>query len=309
MGKSLLIATLLAIFCFQAQAEVRHELFTKMAVFPLGDAGFSSSEDAWWQMRDVLTKDQRYLVASRRFMINRGVFQPRRTLKPADAIILGKILDAEALMTTYLTGRTLKMQVYRCEDGSTLWESSLELHPAIPIPDQLVKAGQKLVLDFVASLPYQGYQVIDESREQATFEVDGQRRAFVFHGVGSGLEVGDPVQWVEVSGDAGVSFFNQPVRTQIVAEGKVVAINGRRAEVQVDKTRSIEDLRDRSLVRFPKEVSRLKNQMAGDKGAALTAEYLSSEMKDPADFQAGHQPKSTTLAFLGNLALLLLIAF
>ncbi|MBX2996505.1 MAG: hypothetical protein KF681_16915 [Bdellovibrionaceae bacterium] len=309
MKMSLFVAMLLSIFCVSAQAEVQHLLFTKMAVFPIADANYASSEDAWWQMRESLTKNQRYLVASRRFMINRGVFQPRRTLKPADVIILGKILDAEALMTTHLRDRSLRMQVYRAEDGSTLWESSVELHPAIPIGDQLIKASQKLVADFVASMPYQGYQVIDESLGKPIFEEGGKTRAWIFHGTNSGLEVGDAVQWVEVSGEAGTAFFNQSVRTQIVAEGKVVSLKGNLAEVQIDKTRAVSDLHDRALIRFPRELAKLQNQMTGDKGSALMSEYLSNEMKDPQELEKGHNPTSTTLAFLGNIALLILLAF
>ncbi|MFN7729150.1 MAG: hypothetical protein ACK5P7_08345 [Bdellovibrio sp.] len=288
---------------------MQHQLFTKMAVFPIADANYANSEDAWWQMRESLTKEQRYLVASRRFMINRGVFQPRRTLKPADIIILGKILDAEALVTTYLINRNLKMQIYRSEDGSTLWESSLELHPAIPINDQLIKASQKLVSDFILALPYQGYQVLDESTGKAVLDVDDKKRALVFHGVNSKLEAGDAVQWVEISADPGSSFFNQSVRTQIVAEGKVIALRGNLAEVEIDKVRSLSDFRDRALVRFPRELARLKNQMSGDKGSALMTEYLTSEMKDPDALEKGHNTTSTALAFLGNLAMLILIAF
>src|SRR4051812_42407301 len=82
-------------------AEVRHTLLRRIAVFPIADANVSTGEEAWWQMRELLTKDQRFFVASRRFMVNRGVFQPRKLLKPADAIILSKILDAQALVVTF----------------------------------------------------------------------------------------------------------------------------------------------------------------------------------------------------------------
>lgn len=298
-------------FVFQsAKADVEHHLFRKIAVFPVGDANFASSEDAWWQMRETLTREQRFLVASRRFMINRGVFQPRRTLKAADAIILGKILDAEALMTIYLDSRTLRMNVYQAEDGSKLWESSLELHPALPVADQLIRASQKMVQDFLLALPYQAFQIVDEVVGKPVFEVGDKKRAWIFHGGSSGLEHGEAIQWVEVRADAGGAFFNSNVRTQVIAEGRVISIKGSHAEVEIEKVRDPKDLKENALIRLPREIEKLKAQYMGDeKGSALSAEYLSSEMKSPSEFNKGHHPTSTALAWLGNLAMLLLLAF
>lgn len=304
----------IALCCFGiaigAKASVTHQLFRKVAVFPIADANFSTAEDAWWQVREVLTKEQRFLVASRRFMINRGVFQPRRLLKPADAIILGKILDAEALMTVRLQDRNLKMSVYSGETGAVLWESSLELHPALPIADQLIKASQKLAQDFLMAIPYQGFQIVDEVVGKPVFEIDGQKHAWIFHGVNSGLEPGDPVQWLEIRGNLGETFFNSNLDVQVIAEGKVLQVRDNQAEVLIEKTRSLEDLKENSLVRFPREMSRLKNQYAGqDRESALTTEYLNSELKTPADLEKGHHPTSVALAFLGNIALIVLLAF
>ena len=298
------------LFCGTAKAEYGHHLFQKIAVFPLADANFANAEDAWWQIRETLTKEQRFVVASRRFMINRGVFQPRRNLKPADVIILGKILDAEAMLVTYLENRTLKMRVYESENGSSLWESSVELHPAIPLNDQLIKAAQKLVQDFILAVPYQGYQVIDSEIEKPFFEVDNQKHAWIFHGSGNNLSVGDPVQWIDLQGDPGKPFFNSNLRVEIIGEGKVVSLKGNLAEVQIDKIRHLDDLKENALVRFPGEMAKLKVQYTGnDRGASLTSEYLSSEMKNPKELEGGHHPTATTLAFLGNIALIVLLAF
>ena len=300
----------LFLYCEVTKAQVDHHLFQKIAVFPISDANFSTAEDAWWQIRESLTKEQRFVVASRRFMINRGVFQPRRNLKPADVIILGKILDAEAMLVTYLENRTLKMRVYESENGSSLWESSVELHPAIPLNDQLIKASQKLVQDFILAVPYQGYQVIDSEIEKPFFEIDGQKHVWVFHGSGSSLLVGDPVQWIDVQGEPGKPFFNSNLRVEIIGEGKVVSLKGNLAEVVVDKIRQLSDLKENALVRFPGEMAKLKIQYTGnDHGASLSSEYLSSELKSPKELEGGHHPTAMTLAFLGNIALIVLLAF
>jgi hypothetical protein len=305
-----ILAVFTILICAGARAEVTHHLFRKIAVFPIADANFSTSEDAWWQMRETLTKEQRFLVASRRFMINRGAFQPRRALKPADAIILGKILDAEALMVTFLEDRNLKTLVYNGEDGSTLWESNLELHPAVPVADQLIRASNKLVQDFLLAIPYQGFQIVDPVAGRAIYEVDGQKRAWIFHGTNSGLDVGDEVQWIVVSGEAGRPFLTSPMSVQVVAEGKIITIKGNQAEVEIEKMRSENDLQENSLVRFPREIAKLKAQYGNDdKGSALMSEYLSSEMKPPSELKGGHHSTATALAFLGNIAMIVLLAF
>ncbi len=310
MKLSSLIVIYCVFLCAFAKADVSHQLFRKVVVFPIAHANFSSSEDAWWQMREALTGEQRFLVASRRFMINRGVYQPRAKLKPADAIILAKILDAEALMTTYLDDRTLKLSVVRGEDGSPLWDASLELHPALPVADQLIRASQKLVQDFLVAIPYQGFQVVEETMSNPVFEVDGQKTARVFHGLQSGLEVGDPVQWVSVRGKAGEPFFNSSPTIEVLAEGKVTSIKGNTADVAIEKARSWDDLKENSLVRFPQEMAKLKAQYGpAEKGAALTAEYLSSEMKPTDELDQGHNRATTTLAVIGNFALMIFLAF
>ena len=310
MGMSSLIASCCLLLCGFAKADVAHHLFRKIAVFPIADTHVSSSEDAWWQMRETLTKEQRFLVASRRFMMNRGVFQSRRALKPADIIILGKILDAEALMITVLEDRTLKMSVFNAEDGSTFWQSKLELHPALPVAEQLIRASQKLVQDFLLSIPYQGFQIVDEVVGRPVFEVGEQRHAWIFHGANSGLAVGDAVQWVDVRGEAGEAFFNSSVSVQVIAEGKVVQLKGSQAEVEIEKARALADLHENALVRFPREMERLKSQFSsGEKGAQLSSEYLSSEMKSSSELEQGHHPAATVLAFIGNFAVLALLAF
>lgn len=297
-------------FAMQARAEdVGLPLVRKMAVFPIADANVGSAEDAWWQLREVLTRDQKFLVASRRFMINRGVFQPRKNLKPADVIILGKILDAESIMTTVLVDRKLKSTVYLAENGSPIWESELELHPAIPVADQLIRASQKMAQDFIWALPYQGFQLLDDSIGKSVYQMDGTDRAMIFHGLSSGLEVGDQVQWVRSFSDPGRPMLGVGNRIEIIAEGKILSIQGNQAEVQILKARDLKELSTESLVRFPKELEKLKALYAKEKGASLEAEYLGAELKTTSELRAGHSSTSTALAFLGNIALMVLLAF
>ena len=66
MFSFLILITFLTIAPTIAQADVPLQLLRRIAVFPIHDANFSHAEDAWWQMRELLTKDQRFFVASPR---------------------------------------------------------------------------------------------------------------------------------------------------------------------------------------------------------------------------------------------------
>ena len=296
--------------CFSAHADVEHTLLRRLAVFPIAGANVSTGEDAWWQMREILTKDQRFFVASRRFMINRGVFQARKNLKPADVIILSKILDAQALIVSFMEERTLHFLVYDGENGYLLWESQEVFHPAMPIADQLVRISSKLVTQFEAAIPYQGFQVVDEVIGRPVYEQNEKRYAHVNIGNNSQIKVGDQAQWIQVTGNVGEAFFNSTAKITVVAEGKVDKIQGQTAIVELEKIRDLADLKENSLVRFPMETDRLKDMFTNeDKISSLSNEYLSSELKNANDFKEGHNATVSALAWIVNIAGFILIAF
>jgi len=305
-----LLSVVILFASLSASADVEHHLLRRIAVFPIGEANLSNAEDAWWQMREVLTKDQRFFVASRRFMVNRGVFQPRETLKPADAIILGKILDAQALVTSYIDERTMRMRVYDGENGYVLWEGNAELHPAIPINDQVIRVATQLMNQFVAAIPYQGFQVTDDVIGKPIWEENNQQFAMVFVGPRSEVAVGDQVQWVKVTGNVSQPFFSSTTRVEVVAEGTVKDIKNDRATVRIDRMRDPADLKNDALVRFPKEMNRLKELFANeDKSSNLSSEYLSSEMKGSKEFSKDHSSTVTALMWIGSMAGFILLAF
>lgn len=292
-------------------AEVEHKLVRRVAVFPIADANFAKSEDAWWQMREALTLNQRFQVASRRFMINRGVFQPRKELKPADAIILAKILDAQALVVSFVKDREFFVKVFDGENGYVLWQGQIGFHPAISINDQIVKAATKSMTDFRLSLPYQGFQVVDETIDKPIYEEGNKKFSQVFIGSGSSIKVGDPVQWVKVTGDSSNSFLNSSPVVTTVAEGQVTEIKSDRAVVELTKMSSDSVIVENALIRFPMEVKRLTEMYAGADNATskLEAEYLTSEMKTVGDFNRDHSESASSLAWILNLVAFVLLAF
>lgn len=306
----MLVLSILMMSPLASKAEVKHTLFRRVAVFPIHGANVTSGEEAWWQMREILTKDQRFFVASRRFMINRGVFQPRQSLKPADVIILSRILDAQALVTMFLQERTLQMKVYEGENGYLLWEGKAEFHPAIPINDQLIRMSSQLMNAFLLSIPYQGFQVIDKVIAKPVYEENGKYFAQVSIGVNHRVQVGDSAQWVEVTGAVGEAFFGATTRMTILAEGRVTAIKGDQATVVIEKLRDLSDLQENSLVRFPTEVNRLANLYAEtDRSSSLAPEYLSTEIKSADEIHRGHSKTSSSLMWIASVLGFVLLAF
>jgi hypothetical protein len=310
--KKIILFALVFVSTSFARAEFQLQLMRRIAVFPIAESNSSMAEDAWWQMRELLTKDQKFLIASKRFMINRGVFQPRKNLKPADAIILGKILDAQALVSCWVEERKLKMKVFEGETGATLWESEAEFHPAISIQDQLIKLSLRLMNDFIYSLPYQAYQIIDDVIGKPVYDRDAKKFAQVFLGLNHKIEVGDLAQWLVVTGDSTQTILNSAPKITVIAEGTVTKIMNDRAEIAIQKMRVLAELKESSLVRFPKELSRLKDMYSGasdERVSSLSNEYLSSEIRNVSETNHETHPTVTALAFIVNIAGLILLAF
>lgn len=301
---------LLLLSAFSARAEIQHQLLRRIAVFPIAaEQGIGNSEEAWWQMREQLTKDQRFLVASRRFMINRGVFQPRKDFKASDAIILGKILDAQALVISSIEERTFRIKIYDGDNGYLLWQSSLEFHPAQSMSDQIVTAAQKLMQDFVIDLPYQGFVVVDPIKGNALFEEGGKKHAWVYEGNTKVLDVGDPIEVIEFSGETSKPYFKNG-RAIVVGQGSILEVQNDRVLVVIDQVRNLIDVHENALVRFPKESKRLTEMYThGVKDTGLTSEYLTSEMRPAEQIEKRHNSSATSLAFILNLAAMILLAF
>lgn len=292
-------------------AEVPFKAYRKVAVFPIAVPQLEvNSEDAWWQAREILVQDQKFLVASRRLMMNRGVFQPRKDLKPADSIILAKILDAEIVISIYVEDRKIFFRAYEGESGFRLWISELEMHPAVPIQDQLVSLTQKLTGDFLTAFPYHGWAVPGETDGPMIFQKGSEKYSFVYTGQTANVDVGDPVQWVEVFGDPSFPLLQSP-RVLIVAEGEVSGKMGDKVEVKVSRLNSLEALREGALVRLPKELTRQRESrgLGGDRISNLSHEYLSSELKDARSIDKKQSSTSTALAFIAGLAAMILLAF
>lgn len=303
----------LTTFVAPVHAEYEHERIRRIVVFPLQTESTYSkeAEEAWWDLRERLTESKRFMVASRNFMQAKEVFQPRAELKPADAIILGRILDANALMSTYLADHTLNMRVYETKNGLTLWQTSIELHPTIPISKQLKEASARLLADFIAAIPYQGHVVVDPLVGKPTYN-EGEKLFFKADvGLNTQVTVGDSVQVVRVNATSMNPMFQTGMNVEVYSEGNVVKVDRQIITVQVTRRQNNAEIKTDALVRIPDELRRMREAygMTEDPMKNVGIEMYRNSGDDLSDKEKERQPLITSLAWIGNLALILVLAF
>ncbi len=302
-----------ALFPSLVQAEAEHRLMRRLVVFPMRtEKGFEAiGDEAWWQARDQLTKSRRFLVASKQFLMKSDAFQARGELEPADSIILGKLLDAHALLTFELVDRNLTLLAYDGGSGLTLYRRQVKLHPAKTIGDQLPQLTRKLVDDFVATIPYQGYTTLDALVGTAVFQEGGLKYADVDLGVGSSVRVGDVVQWIKIRTTSLAPVFQGGASVSAFAEGRIVRINEGLAVVEIIRVTSLKDIAEYALVRVPREAERALTQdtLTDQPRATLTVELVSPEANPVEQVNKERRPLLTTLSFVGSIAGFLLLAF
>jgi hypothetical protein len=309
------VAAMLAgdLSAYGAGPEREHLLIRQVAVFPLlAPKEFSTpAEDAWWQAREELTKSHRFLVASKQFLLKNDVFQPRGDLDPADAIILGKVLDAHALITLQLKDKNLTMTVYDGGLGTVLWQKSVALHASLVVADQLAQMSKRIMDDFIASIPYQGFTVIDSLVGQPIFEEGDVNLAEIDIGANSGALIGDVVQWIHVLPIGPGALFQDGGKTTVFAEGKIAKLDQNSATVEIIRASNLKEIKENSLVRLPREAEHLQAEYTihDNVKTTLTAELVAPEMSPMEKVAKERRPLITTLSFIASAAAFLLLAF
>jgi len=290
--------------------ENAHNLIRKLAVFPLdtGKRDTEVAEQAWWKIREELTANKRFLVASKQMMNRKEILQPRAQIEPAAAILIGKLIDSHALVSTYLVGRTLHMIVYSCENGMVLWKRDFDLATSIPIAQQIEGASVKLIRDFMASIPYQGYQILDPLIGKPVYEESKSIFAKVESGQNMRIQVGDAVQWIHVRSLPPVFQTDQNIT--IIAEGTVTENKQGVLTVEIKRLKDKELLTEKSLVRIPSEYQRLKETWAlSNSPAHLSPDIFVAEMKSAKPDSDANKNLVMTGTTLSSMLLLLLLAF
>lgn len=282
----------------------------RVAVFPVADISSSASDELWWRVREVYTDRQRFVVASRRFMINRGVFTPQKNLSSADSIILGKILDTQILVTFFMEKNTLQMRVYLGESGSLLWESQEDTNPVIPIGEQIVSMGMRLTHEFIANLPFQGCQIPFDASDKNYDDRGSDRLTRIYLGTNHTVQKDDEVEWIAIKAQGPKALFSQVAAIEVNARGRVTRVFADSVEVKVDMLKNLNYLVENAMVRIPNESNRQKMRLPKrSRGTELGYEYLVTNLQTPEQLNKEHGVQSTFLTVLGQVALFILFAF
>ncbi len=300
----------------KALAKFEHQRIRRIVVFPFRvdptDKDLSKvADETWWTAREKLTESKRFLVASRNFMTAKEVFQPRGELKPADALILGRLLDADALISVFLDDRTLNMRVYETTNGLTLWSGQVHLEPAIPLARQFSDATEKLLYEFLAAIPYQGYVIVDPLINHPTYVEGGNLMFKAEVGLNAQITKGESVQLIRVGAEATNPVFQAAENIEVYAEGAVTSVDRQIITVAVTRRQLGAEIKSGALVRIPDEMQRLQKAFGVQEDVTknLAVELYKVDDDQPTDEQKKRQPLVTSLAFIGNLALVLLLAF
>ncbi len=317
MGRAL-ISVLILVFSLipafrEARADNDHQLVRRLVVFPMTvPKGYENAgEEAWWQARDEFTRSRRFLVASKQFLIKSDVFQPRGELSPADAIILGKLLDAHALVTFILKDRELMMSVYDGGNGATLYQKTVGLHPSLTVDDQLGSLTRRVVNDFIAAIPYQGFTIIDPLIGTPVYNEGSMRLARIDLGAMSEARTGDTVHWIRMSAIGAEPLFQGGGKITVIAEGKIIKIENGIATAEVMRATSLKSIKEHTLVRLPREAERLRATYALTDTPPITLgpELVAPEAAPMKEVVRERQPLVATLSWVGSMAVFLLLAF
>ena len=242
-------------------------------------------------------------------MVQRDVFQPRRTLKPADAIILGRILDAHAVVVTYLEEGELKMHVYDAREGYTLWKESLLTNRSEPIDAQIERLSKSLVGGFLADVPYQSFQISWPNQNEVLRKEDGRIYARLEIRRGLTLEPNTVIEWIRIPANLQKPVFRSYDRIVVFGRGRVVRLDRGAAIVEILELGNESDFELESLVRIPDEASRLQVEFGLKKEKYLSPDLYQVELRKGAKKAEGTGPLAAALSYVASIALFILIAF
>lgn len=294
-------------------AQTNHTLIRRISVFPIKTPPElkPKADEAWWELRETLTRDKRFLVASKNFLLQKDVYQARSMLSPADAIILGKLLDANALVTTWIDDRILHMRVYEGEYGRPLWEHQLTLQPSLPVAEQLQPAVVKLVNDFIATIPYHGFVILDPLKGLPVYQEGRRLLVKAEIGLNAEVDVGDQAQLIRVYSDHLKPLFTHGASIEVFAEGRVVEHNRETVLIELDRMNRSTSVEEGTMVRLPRELKRLQQNysLQDSLKTKIDPEFFSPGMTTAKQKVEEQKPLVASLVFIANLAAFLLLAF
>lgn len=285
----------------------------RVVVFPLKvEKGLQKvADETWWDLREKMTENKRFLIASKNFMEVKDVFQPRGELVPSDVIILGRLLDSHALVTTVVQDSTVQMQAYETLNGSLLWQKKQDLNPSLPASKQVQEIASKMIYDFIASVPYHGAVIIDSLSAKTLYQEGGKSFFRAEVGVSSSIVAGAQLQVVRLKHKNLNPQFEGGVEVEVLAEGTIVKVDNNIVTVELGRSKNEFEIDEGLLVRIPDEATRMQKQyaMTSSNVEISGVQMLLDKQEGLTEKQKQKKPLYTALSFIGNLALFILLAF
>lgn len=241
---------------------IEYKLIRRVAVFPIqSDKDFGGIlQEAWWEIRSELTRNKRFLVASRKLLEREGLLQGRRNLSSSEVMAMGKQLKSQVLITIWFQAYHLSMVAYEVEGGQVLWSQQLRLDEAAHIQGQLKEASKKLIRAFIAAIPYQGFVVKDKVLgEIFNLNSDKTFNMSVDIGLNSQVDLGDLAQLIRLRSHRCERRFNGNFDVEVLAAGIVIEKGDSRFRVRFsDFYINPVQIKEGALIRFPKEFERFQ---------------------------------------------------
>jgi hypothetical protein len=204
------------------------------------------------------------------------------------------------------------MQAYSATDGQLLWKNSIEFSPSKPVSTQLESTSQKLIKDFLASIPYQGFQIVDPLNPKPLIEEGETIMAKVDVGAKSSATQGQKAQWVEIHRSSTAPLFQGGAQIRVIAEGEVLTNENQVLTVEVKRAKDLKSLDKKSLVLIPDEAKKLYNLYAirnSDENMAPNLNLLSEPLQDAREKNEESRPLLVALTAIGNIVAAVLLAF
>ncbi len=289
-----------------ARAQEEENWIRRVSVFLPQAESISESlaERGWIAVRKELIDDERFLVASKSFLQEKEVYQARAELKPADALLLGRLLDAQALLTFEYSDYEMKMHFYSGSNGLGLWTSQKKLNPSVPAEEQFITTAIQLTQELLADVPFQAFTVKNEISDRVVYQDEGFDLVKVFKGKQE-IEIGEPALIFQLQRKNLDNLYLKGANKQVFAEGKVLSVNDDIAVVRILAKNEDRKIQVHDLVSFPEQEKRLKEQLSwrNQKFEGLLMSETRIKKEDVSD------SKSFTTAIISivNLALLILL--
>jgi hypothetical protein len=262
-----------------ARAESLH-LLRRWVVFPYASepALKDAAENAWYKTRERIIADKKYLVATKQFLVQKDVLQPRKELSEDDVKLLANLLEADVLVTGFNEHREFTLNAYLAQNGKLLWTKKIGFHPSLKAVDQLELISDKLTTDLLNEIPYQAFTIIDPLVGKPVYEEGAKKFVMIDAGLTPDLTGGMDLHWVDVTfpDDAKGPLMPQ-MKVTVIGEGKIRKV--RRGVVTAELISATDEkaIQERTLVRIPKIAAKFAKSYT-DSGANVGQERLAPEM-------------------------------